>query len=149
MNPEDQIIDTDVVVLKALKKIYASQKTTEAKHIVSLINTLAAEKCYLDIFPFIKLSIIDDILNGKHDVYRLIQKDLLGMDEGSMAMEYDYQIIIQNDDTFQAYAIYLNNSHMIQGECWDDYVADDADELFEVKKVKEEKEVKVKYVVVD
>jgi hypothetical protein len=114
-----------------LKKLKESNKDSVVN---SLINELAKEKGFIEVNPELTLKSINEILNKKHSFFKLIDCKLTDVDEGSMAMEYNYDIVFE-DDNYKTYGIKLRGTPMVNGELWDDYVANEEDEVFDVYKV--------------
>jgi hypothetical protein len=138
MEINDKLPDSQLLVLK--------QNYADDKNVVQLINTLALAKGLVEVYPYVTLGEIDAIVNRRSDFFSLVKLDLTDVEEGSMAMEYDYDVVFMKNELDSAlYGVKLKGVPLIDGEIWDDYVANDEDELLKVVNVTEEKVVKVCY----
>jgi hypothetical protein len=136
--------------LKKLKETILKRpnyaESTDAKHIINLINMLSVKNKYIDICPILDLTTINDILSSKDKDFALVNLSLDETREGSMAMEYYYTIIIKKIGVMnELYGINFDDVELIDGEMWDDYVANEGDRFFDLKKVKVEQEIKTVY----
>jgi hypothetical protein len=126
--------------------IELKKKNENDSIMVSLINELAVAKGYLKVNPYITLKTVDEIVNKRNERFELVFLELKKVEEGSMAMEYDYDLIFQTREYDSClYGARLRAVPLVNGEIWDDYVANDEDELVKVSEAIEEKEVKIVY----
>ena len=107
--------------------------------IKDLINELAKEKGYIEINPELTLRTINQIIKNKHPFFKLIDCKLVKMDEGSMAMEYYYEIVFEDTDSHQLYGIKLETYCMVNGDGWNDYIENEGEDVYEVFKVSSHK----------
>ena len=128
----------DEKILKDLQKKYSGDNI-----FLDLINELALVKGYIDLYPYLTLKTIDEILEKKHANFYLVNVDLKKVEEGSMAMEYSYEIIFKQSFDSNFYGIKLNKVPLIEGDQWYDYVSSGEDETFKIFPVSEEKETKI------
>jgi len=120
--------------MQSKELIELKKKNAKNKTMLALIDELATTKGFIEVNPELTLKTVDEILNKRHSKFTLIDCKLINVDEGSMAMEYDYSVVFQDDD-FNLYGVKLWRVPMVDGEIWDDFVANDEDDIVEVYKV--------------
>jgi len=128
------------------KLVKLKEKYTHNEEVLDLIIDLAVANSYLRVHPAITLKTIDQIVRLRHDRFTLVKTILTGTSEGTMSMEFYYDIIFQDSYNYSMYGIQFECSGEINGEMWDDYVANEGEETWDVHKVKEEIVKETKYI---
>jgi hypothetical protein len=156
--------DKKKVSLRMLRKCYV-QKYTKMTYeddlvklkekykknveVCDLIDELAIERNYFKVVQQINLRNIDLIVRKKHENFALIDIVLTGTREASMSMEFHYDIIFNDDRRYardhEMYGIHFECDGEIDGEMWDDWIANDGDESWDIVKVSKKEEVQVVY----
>lgn len=127
---------------QSLKQLKEKYKNTE---VVDIINELAVQRGFLKVHPFLSMKTINEIIQKKNLDFQfvdLIQTDVV---EGSMAMEFCYDLIFKDLHNHNLYGAQLYEIPKVNGELWDDFIANEDEEDVEIKRVKEEKETKTTY----
>ena len=155
----NETIELNEYVLSSLKKLYVDElkqltdeqieadENKDKRNVIKLINTIAAKQFWFKICPQITLRDVDSILQKQHGEFRFEEIVNMEIEAGSMAYEHSFDVIFSN--RYNRHELYgvsiLRAPSGVNDDPWDDYIANEGDELLQVKKVQKEEEVKVVY----
>lgn len=84
-----------------------------------------------------------------HPDYSLLEDNVLSMDERAMNIDYEYELVFKEDKSGTIFIANVTFDYMIEGECWNDYLANDCNdygedeiEIFEAHQILVEKYVR-------
>jgi hypothetical protein len=155
----NETIELNEHVLSSLKKLYVdelnlmtteeveSDENKDKRNVIKLINTIAAKQFWFKICPQITLRDVDSILQKQHGEFKLEEIANKEIEAGSMSYEHSFDVIFSNRyNRHELYGVSICRAPSdVFDDPWDDYIANEGDELLDVKKVQKEEEVKVVY----
>ena len=158
----NETIELNEYVLSSLKKLYVDQlkelspdkadsdEYKDKRNVIKLINTIAAKQFWFKICPQITLKDVDAILHNQHQEFRLEEVANKEIEAGSMAYEHSFDVIFSSRyNRHEVYGVSIRCAPSdIDDDPWCDYIANDGDDLLDIKKVQKEEEVKVVYTLV-